>query len=218
MKGKQKFYRDDPVVVSVPGFEQYTGVIVSVSDDGAMATVTDDRFGQYRRVLTQHIRLGETQPREEKSEARTEITPESLDERYRDTKARQRQAVGDGANVYQYQAHATAVYRQAVEQFVDNANRTEIVGLICLLYAGLGLASEAGEVAGKLKKFIRDDGCHLTAERRDATVGELGGVRWYQSEIATLIGVTLGHVDTSNLDTLADRQRRGKLHGDGDHR
>ena len=47
-----------------------------------------------------------------------------------------------------------------------------------IFYPALGLAGEAGEVANKIKKIIRDDGNTVTDERRKQIGKEIGGVMW----------------------------------------
>lgn len=49
-------------------------------------------------------------------------------------------------------------------------------------YVRLGLISEVGEVAGQVKRIIRDDGGVLTAERREKLLDELGDVLWYWAQ------------------------------------
>lgn len=49
-------------------------------------------------------------------------------------------------------------------------------GLNSIIYTTLGLSGEAGEVAEKVKKTIRDHGGELTGERREAIARELGDV------------------------------------------
>ena len=71
---------------------------------------------------------------------------------------------------YQSRSRATAVYPSAG----DN-----------LLYPTLGLCGEAGEVAEKIKKMVRDDDGVLSDERRAALSKELGDVLWYVAQIAT---------------------------------
>lgn len=87
-----------------------------------------------------------------------------------------------------------------------------------LTYATLGLASEAGEVAGKLKKIIRDSGGLVDIHAKVALGGELGDVLWYVSECARQLGLTLEDVAKGNLVKLADRAERGVLGGSGDDR
>lgn len=85
-----------------------------------------------------------------------------------------------------------------------------------LEYLTLGLASEAGEVAGKVKKIIRGD--NPQADTTDALAAELGDVLWYLSELATHLNLDLDDIATGNLDKLAGRANTGKLKGDGDTR
>lgn len=85
---------------------------------------------------------------------------------------------------------------------------------VALVYLALGLASEAGEVAGKIKKHIRD-GNELDREAMDK---ELGDVLWYVSELCTELDLHLGEVAEANIEKLLSRQSRGTLGGDGDER
>jgi NTP pyrophosphatase (non-canonical NTP hydrolase) len=87
-----------------------------------------------------------------------------------------------------------------------------------LTYPALGLCGEAGEVAEKIKKTIRDDGGVLTEERRLALAAELGDVLWYAAQLATEAGLDLERIAADNLDKLLSRQRRGVLRGSGDER
>jgi NTP pyrophosphatase (non-canonical NTP hydrolase) len=84
------------------------------------------------------------------------------------------------------------------------------------VYSVLGLTGEAGEVAEKTKKYIRDGlGYH---ETRLAIEKELGDVLWYLSETARQWDLSLGRVAKTNLDKLASREARGVIHGSGDDR
>ncbi|MBT9153375.1 MAG: hypothetical protein DDT39_00032 [Firmicutes bacterium] len=88
-------------------------------------------------------------------------------------------------------------------------------------YVALGLASEAGEIAGKIKKKIRD-GANWSEEQHDAhrcaVIAELGDVLWYAAEVARQFNSTLEDVMQHNLDKLESRQQRGVLTGNGDTR
>jgi NTP pyrophosphatase (non-canonical NTP hydrolase) len=82
----------------------------------------------------------------------------------------------------------------------------------------LGLVGEAGEVADKLKKVIRDHGGVLTDPVRDAVAKELGDVLWYLSVLAYELDYDLNTIAQDNLDKLASRQERGVISGSGDNR
>lgn len=86
------------------------------------------------------------------------------------------------------------------------------------VYPTLGLAGEAGEVAEKIKKVIRDDGGEVTAEKKKELEKELGDVLWYVSQIATEIGLSLEKIASGNIEKLYSRLERGKLRGSGDDR
>lgn len=87
-----------------------------------------------------------------------------------------------------------------------------------LLYTVLGMASEAGEVAGKLKKAIRDEGGEISPERREQLLSEVGDVLWYVAMVAMELDASLSSVAEGNLDKLLDRKTRGVIGGDGDNR
>lgn len=87
-----------------------------------------------------------------------------------------------------------------------------------LTYPVLGLAGEAGEVANKFKKVIRDDGGFFSNIRRLELIDELSDVLWYCAAIAKELETTLGDVAKLNLDKLAARAARGTLGGEVDRR
>lgn len=80
-------------------------------------------------------------------------------------------------------------------------------------YPVLGLASEAGELAGKWKKFLRDGSFD-----RQGMIAELGDNLWYIALIARDLGISLSEVANRNLDKLEDRKVRDVLKGSGDYR
>lgn len=82
----------------------------------------------------------------------------------------------------------------------------------------LGLPGEAGEVADKFKKIIRDQAGEITAEDRDEIVKELGDVMWYVALTAEYLGVPLSEVGERNIAKLSSRRERGKIGGSGDNR
>lgn len=87
-----------------------------------------------------------------------------------------------------------------------------------LEYLALGLTSEAGEVAGKVKKVIRDHGSVVSDEMRAALRSELGDVLWYLAQLCTALEFNMSTVARANLDKLAQRKEAGTLGGSGDNR
>lgn len=105
---------------------------------------------------------------------------------------------------YQLETAKTAIYPEAGSG-----------SILALSYLGLGASNEAGEVAGKIKKIIRDGD---TPERREATLKEIGDTLWYLSQLANEMGESLELIAAANIGKLADRKERGVLTGDGDNR
>jgi NTP pyrophosphatase (non-canonical NTP hydrolase) len=107
-------------------------------------------------------------------------------------------------NEYQKKALTTAAYPEKYKT----------------IYPALGLGNEAGEVMGKIKKYLRgDDGQgEMSTERKDAIKGELGDVLWYLSLLASDLGLSMEDVAKTNLDKLQSRKERGAIMGDGDKR
>ena len=94
-----------------------------------------------------------------------------------------------------------------------------------LEYLSLGIASEAGEVAGKMKKWIRDDSKLWEIEREkakqewtQAMSPEIGDVLWYCARLADELGLDLSQIAQENMDKLLDRKARGVIGGSGDNR
>ena len=121
------------------------------------------------------------------------------------------------ARDYQKQAHAFASYG-------ENA-----------MYPALGLAEEAGEVCGKIAKFIRKHyGTEPTTQVDDRVLRqepmpddvqfrkdlakELGDVLWMVAELCTTYGLDMGEVMVENIEKLTDRMERGVIVGEGDNR
>lgn len=110
-------------------------------------------------------------------------------------------------------------YIRFLNNYQREAKRTMNVKEDALYYLALGLASEAGEVAGKVKKAIRDDRRKdLSHERKMQILSELGDVLWYVAVLADYLGMDLSSVATDNILKLRDRENRGKIGGDGDNR
>jgi NTP pyrophosphatase (non-canonical NTP hydrolase) len=82
----------------------------------------------------------------------------------------------------------------------------------------LGLAGEAGEVADKFKKIIRDKDGYISEEDRVEILKEIGDVLWYAATICRYMGKDFSEAAQSNLDKMHDRMERGVLNGSGDNR
>src|SRR3989338_4058661 len=89
-----------------------------------------------------------------------------------------------------------------------------------VIYPALGLGNEAGEVLGKVKKWLRgDDGEGIISnERKDALKEELGDVLWYLAVLSHDLGLSFDDVAKTNINKLQSRNKRGTIKGDGDKR
>ena len=121
-------------------------------------------------------------------------------------------------NDYQAKIKQTAIYpnrRPATAKDLLN-EKTKKEWLDGLKYLLLGLNEEAGEAAGKLKKFERDN--TSTEKLKEDLKKELGDALWYITDIATVLGLTLEQVAQGNLDKTSSRKERGVISGSGDNR
>jgi len=82
-----------------------------------------------------------------------------------------------------------------------------------ITYPALGLAGEAGEVANKVKKIIRDG----KMDRLGIT-SELGDCMWYIALMCRDLNVDMGELAKANLEKLYNRKQNGTLKGSGDNR
>ena len=106
-------------------------------------------------------------------------------------------------NQYQHKSRETALYPNAG----DNP-----------IYPTLGLVGEAGEVADKVKKVLRDNQGNFDSKVKNSIKYELGDVLWYLAQLSTEFGFELEEVARVNLDKLSSRAKRGKIQGSGDLR
>ena len=86
------------------------------------------------------------------------------------------------------------------------------------IYPTLGLTGEAGEVADKVKKVIRDREGVFDTDTREAIKLELGDVLWYVAQLSSELGYDLNAVAEANLQKLSSRAARGRIGGSGDQR
>lgn len=104
---------------------------------------------------------------------------------------------------YQKKSRKTAKYPDADHNFI---------------YPTLGLVGEAGEVAEKIKKVLRDDGGEISSEKREEIKKELGDVLWYIAQVATELNLPLTEIAEYNIEKLTSRLERGMISGSGDNR
>ena len=86
------------------------------------------------------------------------------------------------------------------------------------IYPTLGLVGEAGEVADKVKKILRDKEGIFDEDSKDAIKLELGDVLWYVSQLSSELGYELDEIANANLQKLNSRKSRGMIQGSGDDR
>lgn len=86
------------------------------------------------------------------------------------------------------------------------------------IYPSLGICGEAGEVADKVKKVIRDKGGVFSDEVKAEIVKEIGDVLWYCAILSDDLGFSLEEVAKMNIEKLESRYQRNKLSGSGDNR
>jgi NTP pyrophosphatase (non-canonical NTP hydrolase) len=82
----------------------------------------------------------------------------------------------------------------------------------------LGINGEAGEVAEKIKKIIRDKNGVISDEDKKELAKEIGDVLWYLAVLAQDLGFEFDDVAQTNIDKLKSRKSRGALQGSGDNR
>ena len=105
-------------------------------------------------------------------------------------------------NDYQTKTMDTAIYKDAGTGSDSELN-----------YLALGLTSEAGEVAGKVKKLYRDGKLDI-----GALIYELGDVAYYLCRLADACGYLMEDVLQINYTKLQRRKQNNTLQGSGDER
>ncbi len=104
---------------------------------------------------------------------------------------------------YQKKSRRTAIYPNKGNNYI---------------YPLLGLCGETGETAEKIKKVLRDKKGTISSQTKKAIKEEMGDILWYLANLATELNLSLEDIASANLEKLASRKKRNKLHGSGDNR
>jgi len=99
-------------------------------------------------------------------------------------------------------------YQKKIRLFDQYHEPTRFQALI------MGLCSESGEVAGKVKKVMRGDG----KLEKAALISEFGDVLWYLTRLADMLNVNIPEIAKLNYEKLSSRYERNTIKGDGDDR
>lgn len=105
-------------------------------------------------------------------------------------------------NEYQKAALSTAIY--------PNDNN--------ISYLALAICGEAGELADKVKKVIRDKNGQFYIADLSAIALELGDMLWYAANLAKVLGYDLSDIAKMDIEKINGRVERGTIHGTGDNR
>ncbi|AUC61533.1 hypothetical protein AA637_10365 [Cyanobacterium sp. HL-69] len=104
-----------------------------------------------------------------------------------------------------------------INEYVELTKQTAIYPPDTFLeYLTLGLASEAGEVSGVVKKYIRKD--FPLEKAQEKLTKELGDVFWYWARLCDELGLNPEEVMEANISKLLKRKENQTLQGDGDDR
>lgn len=100
-----------------------------------------------------------------------------------------------------------------IEEYQELAFKTALETAKNPAYMVSNLTSEAGEVAGKYAKWIRDGVLDEEGMQK-----EVGDVFWQIAGLATVMGWSLADIASKNLQKLAQRQMNNTIGGSGDSR
>lgn len=106
----------------------------------------------------------------------------------------------------EYQAKALTTAKSNDDEFKD------------IMHWVLGVTGEAGEIAEKFKKIIRDKNGNISNEDKTELSKEIGDVLWYLAVLAHQLGLSFEEIANDNLDKLKSRKERGVIGGSGDNR
>lgn len=109
-------------------------------------------------------------------------------------------------NFDEYQERALTTAKFSDDEFKD------------IMHWALGVTGEAGEIAEKFKKIIRDKQGAISKGDKAELGKEIGDVLWYLAVLAHQLGLSLDDIAKENLAKLKSRKDRGVIGGSGDNR
>ncbi len=109
-------------------------------------------------------------------------------------------------NFNEYQKKALTTASTTGDEFKD------------IMHWALGVNGEAGEIAERLKKIIRDKKGKVSEADKQELGREIGDVLWYLSVLAHHLGLPFEEIAEANLSKLQSRKKRGVIGGSGDNR
>jgi NTP pyrophosphatase (non-canonical NTP hydrolase) len=106
-----------------------------------------------------------------------------------------------------------------IQEYSQKALSTAIYGEgDRIIYPTLGINGEAGEIAEKVKKILRDKNGVYSTETKLELLKEVGDVLWYVNALCRDLGYTLETAAMLNLEKLESRRQRNMIQGNGDNR
>ena len=139
-----------------------------------------------------------------------------LAEAWLDNKKTLHDVAAEAGDCYWY----CAAIADTLEVSLEDVVRFSMGGRMYLATTNIihALTASSGNLAGLVKKAIRDDGGHFSPERREKAIDLLGKTVLHLDELCEGLGTTRWAVMNANLDKLLSRKARGVLGGSGDAR
>ena len=108
-----------------------------------------------------------------------------------------------------------------LNEYQNEATKTAVldhVGVDPVVFLGLCLSGEVGEVNQKIKKALFANEDLHSVNFKENISHELGDVLWYLSQLAKQLNLNLEEIAKDNLLKVNYRMERNKLGGSGDSR
>lgn len=127
-------------------------------------------------------------------------------------------------DTYEQLTNKTAIYQKSIDDYVDELEipddnkKADLKNLLGAIYEILGITGEAGELANKMKKVLRDNYGKLTEETMKNLSDENGDVTWYNARIFKRFKSSFQKGVESNIAKLINRAMSNTIKGSGDNR